>query len=105
MIDQPGTVEQEAAPNSYRPVGDPMGVWNHPMHDLQARLEICAGSVEFNQEVAANMRRQRNDLRAFLELWTHESRLQTFENREQFRKAARELLDDPLGTRAARPTP
>lgn len=31
-------------------------------------------------------------LREFLEHWTHEGHLQTFEDRERFRKAARELL-------------
>src|SRR5690349_7747018 len=32
-------------------------------------------------------------LRDLLEFWTHESRLQTFEDRDRFRKAARATLD------------
>lgn len=84
--------------DAYKPVGNPLDVWNHPMHDLQTRLEICAGAVEFQKNVAANMRRQRDDLRELLEHWTHEGHLQTFESRERFRKAARALLDNPLGT-------
>ncbi len=32
-------------------------------------------------------------LRTFLEIWIHPSHLQTFEDREKFRKQARRLLD------------
>src|SRR5438132_1325926 len=38
--------------------------WNSPMHDMQTRLEICAGAVQFERAVATNMRRQRDELAA-----------------------------------------
>ena len=53
-----------AAP--YKLAGDRMEIWNNHMHDLQTRLEICAGSVAFARSVAANMRRQRDEAKAAL---------------------------------------
>jgi hypothetical protein len=48
------------------------------VHSLAHPCEACAAELPY---------------RELLEHWTHESHLQTFEDRERFRKAARALLD------------
>jgi hypothetical protein len=47
-----------AVREAYKPAGEPMETWNTPMYDLQTRLEICAGAVDFERKVAANLRGQ-----------------------------------------------
>lgn len=49
------------------------------VHHLAHPCEACAAELPFRQ---------------FLEHWTHESHLQTFEDRERFRKAALDLLGE-----------
>lgn len=38
-------------------------IWDSPLYSLADRLEMCAGSVAFEREVAANMRSQRDEAR------------------------------------------
>jgi hypothetical protein len=59
------------------------------VHGLAHPCEACAAELPY---------------RELLEHWTHESHLQTFEDRERFRKAARALLDGD-GVAAARHQP
>lgn len=57
---------EQARAVAYKPAGDPRELWNLPTHDIQTRLEIAAGSVAHWQAVAANMRKQRDELMATL---------------------------------------
>lgn len=38
-------------------------IWDSPLYPLEDRLEMCAGAVAFEREVAANMRRQLDEAR------------------------------------------
>ena len=52
---------QPAAPDAtltapFNQAGALMETWNAPLHDLQTRLEICAGAVDFERKTVANLR-------------------------------------------------
>lgn len=67
MNDMNTSAELSVRESGYKPAGQPNEYWNTPLHDLQTRLEMCAGSVKFERACLANARRQLEEARALIQ--------------------------------------
>lgn len=63
-----------------------------------ARNRIVAGEIAIQELDAARLDNQK--LREFIEYWSHDSRLMTFESRQVFRSGAEQLLASETFTQA-----
>jgi hypothetical protein len=68
--------------------------------DADSLAAALIEAVTTRDKHVEDLQAARDELVAFIELWVYEGRLQTFEDRERFRKNARDVLDRTTGNAA-----